>query len=90
MNALKVYTGVYIALLVLTVVTVGVSLLHVTRYAAVAIALAVASGKAALIGWYFMHLKSEKPLVWVTLLVGIAAVIILVIGVLPDLAWKLR
>jgi caa(3)-type oxidase subunit IV len=90
MNALKVYTGVYIALLVLTVATVGVSLLHVSRYAAVGIALAIASGKAALIGWHFMHLKSEKPLVWVTLLVGIVTVIILVIGVLPDLAWKLR
>lgn len=88
--SLNLYTRVFVALLILTAVTVGVSLLHLPRYAAVALAIVVATLKGSLIAWYFMNLKTERALVWVSMLVGITAVIILVIGVLPDLAWKLR
>ncbi len=87
---LKMYTAVYVGLLCLTAATVSASWLHVSRYAAVSVALAMASVKAALIGWYFMHLKSERPLVWTVIGVGLLTVIILVVGVFPDLALRLR
>ncbi len=60
---LKIYKGVYIGLLFLTVVTVAVSYLHVPVWAAVIIALIVATFKASLVANFFMHLAHEKPLI---------------------------
>jgi cytochrome c oxidase subunit 4 len=58
------YLTVFGALLVLTVVTVGVSYLHLPEGPAVVVALVIALGKAALVAMFFMHLKGEKPLVF--------------------------
>ena len=58
------YLAVFGALLVLTVITVGVSYLHLPEGPAVLVALAIALGKAALVAMFFMHLKGEKPLVF--------------------------
>jgi cytochrome c oxidase subunit IV len=56
---LKLYLGVFGALLVLTVVTVGVSLLGLPPLLSILVAMGVASIKAALVAGYFMHLKFE-------------------------------
>ena len=58
------YLIVFAALLVLTVVTVGVSYLHLSEGPAVAVALAFALSKAALVAMFFMHLKAEKAMVY--------------------------
>lgn len=58
---LKVYMGVYGALLVLTVVTVGVSFAGLGKLS-IPVAMAVAVVKAALVVGYFMHLKYETRL----------------------------
>lgn len=87
-RTLRVVTYAYVSLVMLTALTVAASLLHLTRGAAVAFALTVAAVKAAVIGWYFMHLRVERPLVWVVVVVGVVALAILVVGILPDLAWK--
>ncbi len=55
---LKVYLGVYGALVVLTFVTVQVSLLDLGK-PAIYVAMAVAILKAALVVGYFMHLKFD-------------------------------
>jgi cytochrome c oxidase subunit 4 len=55
---LRVYVAVYAALLVLTGVTVGVSLLDLGR-PAIYVAMAVAVVKAGLVVGYFMHLKFD-------------------------------
>jgi len=55
--ALKTYVGVYCALLVLTVVTVGVSELGLIMREAVFWAVVVASMKASLVIAWFMHVK---------------------------------
>ena len=57
----KTYVGVYAALMVATVVTVGVGALHLTIVAAVGVALAIAATKASLVAAYFMHLRWDKP-----------------------------
>lgn len=54
-------------LLVLTGVTVGVSYFPISVQAAVVIALIVASIKAFLVLAYFMHLISEKKIIYYTL-----------------------
>ncbi len=68
----KVYITVFIALAILTVVTVAVSYLHMPFTPALLVALAIATVKAALVALYFMHLISEKQVIlWVLLSAGV-------------------
>ncbi len=65
----RVYIMVFVALAALTVVTVGVSYLHLDFGAAVALAMLVATIKGSLVACYFMHLISERKLIyWVLIL----------------------
>jgi len=59
----RVYITVFVALMVLTVVTVAISYLHLAFPIAVAVALFVATIKGGLVAGYFMHLISEKKLI---------------------------
>jgi cytochrome c oxidase subunit 4 len=63
----KVYVTVFVALLALTLITVAVSYLHLPLPAAVAVALLVAGVKGTLVACFFMHLISEKKLVYIVL-----------------------
>ena len=65
----RVYITVFVALMVLTVVTVAISYLHLPLAAAVTVALFVATVKGTLVAGYFMHLISEKKLIYAVLLV---------------------
>jgi cytochrome c oxidase subunit 4 len=58
------YLAVFGALLVLTLITVGISYLRLPEAPAVVIALTIAAGKAALVAAFFMHLKGERPMVY--------------------------
>ena len=59
----RVYISVFVALMVLTIVTVGVSRFHLPVHLAVTAALIVATIKGGLVACYFMHLISEKKLI---------------------------
>jgi cytochrome c oxidase subunit 4 len=63
----KVYITVFIALMVLTVVTVAISRFHFPVPIAVTLALLVAIIKGSLVAGYFMHLVSEKKLIYAVL-----------------------
>jgi cytochrome c oxidase subunit 4 len=66
------YIAVFVALLVLTVVTVGVSYLDLPATPTILVALAIAATKAALVAMFFMHLKGERPMVqWALGLTGV-------------------
>jgi cytochrome c oxidase subunit 4 len=56
----KLYLGVLIALLILTVITVGASYFDFGG-ANLVIAVFIASVKASLVALFFMHLKDDKP-----------------------------
>jgi len=62
------YIMVFVALMALTIVTVAISYLHLDVAAAVTVALVVATIKASLVASYFMHLISEKKLIYATLM----------------------
>ncbi len=80
--------GVYLSLLALTVATVGVShFTHGGRIMAVSLALIIASVKASLIGFYFMGLRRERALMFIILGIGAVAVLILLVGILPDMTF---
>ncbi len=60
----KTYIAVFVALAVLTVLTVAVSYLNLPIYAAIAVALLIASVKVGLVMAFFMHLISEKKIIY--------------------------
>jgi cytochrome c oxidase subunit 4 len=65
------YYVVFVALLCLTAITVGVSYLRLERPLAITIALIIASVKAGLVASVFMHLISEKKVIFAVLLLTI-------------------
>ncbi len=60
----KIYMTVFAALAVLTAVTVAVSYLHISVMMAIVVALFIAVIKGSLVACYFMHLISEKKLIY--------------------------
>ena len=67
----KVYITVFVTLMVLTIVTVLISRVHLPVRTAVTIALLVAFIKGSLVACYFMHLISEKKLIYIVLAVTV-------------------
>jgi cytochrome c oxidase subunit 4 len=63
----KTYFLIFGALMVLTIVTVGVSYLHLPVALAVLVALVVAGIKGSLVAMFFMHLKHERKLIYYVL-----------------------
>ena len=77
----RVYIIVFVTLMVLTIVTVAISRLHLPVPIAVTIALLVATVKGTLVASYFMHLISEKKLIYAVL--GLTAAFFLVLLAVP-------
>ena len=74
----RVYITVFVALMVLTIVTVAISRFHFPVPIAVTIALIVATIKGSLVACYFMHLISEKKLIYAVLAVTVVFFIALI------------
>ena len=68
----RVYITVFVALMALTIVTVAVSRFHLPVPIAVTVALVVATIKGSLVACYFMHLVSEKKLIYAVLMLTAA------------------
>jgi cytochrome c oxidase subunit IV len=64
----RTYLVVFAALAALTIVTVGISYLHLPTKAAIALALAVAITKGGLVAAVFMHLIDEVRAIYQVLL----------------------
>ena len=77
----KVYITVFVALMVLTIITVAISRFHLPVAIAVTVALLVATIKGSLVACYFMHLISEKKLIIAVL--ALTAVFFVVLLTLP-------
>ena len=68
----RTYMAVFGGLLVMTFVTVAVGYLHLSIVPALIVALVIATAKGALVARYFMHLISEKRLIfYVLILTGV-------------------
>ena len=63
----RIYITVFVALMALTIITVAISRLHLREPVAVGVALLVAIIKGSLVACYFMHLISEKKLIYAVL-----------------------
>ena len=67
----RVYITVFVALMALTIITVAISYLHLRPAMAIAVALFVATIKGSLVACYFMHLISEKKLIYFVLAITV-------------------
>jgi cytochrome c oxidase subunit 4 len=63
----RTYIIVFVSLMVLTVVTVAVAFLEMPVWMGIAVALFIASVKGTLVACYFMHLISEKKLIYLVM-----------------------
>jgi cytochrome c oxidase subunit IV len=79
----RIYISVFVALMVLTIITVAISRLHLSVPMAVTVALIVATIKGSLVACYFMHLVSEKKLIIAVL--GLTAAFFVALLALPAL-----
>lgn len=75
----RIYIGVFMALMVLTIVTVAISYLHLSVPIAVSLALLVATIKGTLVACYFMHLVSETKLIYAVLVLTIVFFAVLLV-----------
>jgi cytochrome c oxidase subunit 4 len=85
----RVYVAVFVALMLLTVITVGISSFHLETHLAIVLALCIAVVKASLVAAYFMHLISEKKLIYAALTLTITfflALMLLPVSHLADRA----
>ena len=65
------YISIFVALMVLTLVTVGVSYVHLPVAMAILVALIVATIKGSLVAMYFMHLSHERKLIYYVLMLTV-------------------
>jgi len=68
----RIYITVFVSLMALTIITVAVSRFHLPVPIAVTVALVVATIKGSLVACYFMHLISEKKLIYAVLVLTAA------------------
>jgi|SRR6185437_9985795 len=73
----RIYVSVFVALMALTIITVVISRFHLPVPIAVTVALLVALIKGSLVACYFMHLISEKKLIYAVLALTAAFFVVL-------------
>lgn len=67
-GSIKIYLGVFLALIVGTIITVAAWKVHLpTLFLTVLVALIIASVKASLVAGWFMHLASEQRMIYAIL-----------------------
>src|SRR5262245_125171 len=81
--SLSTYWAAFIALLVLTFLTIGISFLDLGAWHTVA-GLAIASCKAVVVALFFMHMLSSDRLTWIAVVGGFLWFAILIALTLSD------
>ena len=84
--------AIWLVLVVITLVEVSLAWIHTAPALMVALLLILSLAKAALIAWYFMHLKTARPkhlALFLTMLFVFAG---LLFAILPEgiRAWSMR
>ncbi|HEV8580326.1 MAG TPA: cytochrome C oxidase subunit IV family protein [Thermoanaerobaculia bacterium] len=85
----RTYIGVFIALMIGTILTVAVSYFHLPIALAILVALVIASFKGSLVAAFFMHLAHERKVIYWVLILTVAFFIALMF--IPSLTqWDQR
>ena len=86
-SPVSLYITIFLALMVLTAVTVGAAFVNLGQFN-FAVAMAIATFKASLVVWYFMHVKYQSGLTKLTLATGMFFLTILLGMMLIDYTGK--
>lgn len=81
------YWKVFAALVLGTIITVGIANVHLGILLGIIVAVIVASVKGALVAGYFMHLAHERKFIYFVLLltaVFVVAMVVLIMGTVSD------
>ena len=73
----RTYIKVFLALAVLTVLTVAVSYFHMPPVLAVGVALLIAAFKGSLVAGFFMHLLHERKMIYWLLILTVIFFLVL-------------
>jgi cytochrome c oxidase subunit 4 len=85
----RLYIGVFVTLMIMTILTVAVSYFHLPVVVAILIALIIASFKGSLVAAFFMHLSHERKVIYWLLLLTV--VFFLALMFIPSLTqWNQR
>jgi cytochrome c oxidase subunit 4 len=83
------YLKVWFGLLVLTVIEYFYAKIFADHFSTLILGLLFwAFIKAGMVGWYFMHLKFEKPWVYIMIVPTLLLASILTLALFPDMALK--
>ena len=83
----RVYVGIFLALLVLTALTTGVAFVNLGPWNTV-VALAIAVAKMMLVVLFFMHVRSSSSLTRIVILAGFFWLAILIAFTLTDVGTR--
>lgn len=83
----KTFVLVWVALLLLTAITITAAGLHFGRFSVLS-AIAIATIKAGLVLWFFMHLKYEARLFKLLLLVPIVTLAVIIGLTFVDIGYR--
>ena len=84
-KSVKTYFVIFGALMALTIITVGVSYVHLPIAFAVIVALVVATIKGSLVAMYFMHLLHERKVIyWVLMLTVVFFIFMMFVPLLTN------
>jgi cytochrome c oxidase subunit 4 len=75
----KTYFMVFGALMALTIITVGVSYLHLETHEAIIVALFIAMIKGSLVALFFMHLNHERRIIYWALMLTVVFFLVLML-----------
>ena len=84
----NVYVSVFVALIVLTVITVAASQVYFGTMNVI-VALVIASIKATLVALFFMHLKYESPVTWLFASFPLILLAIMLAGIFIDNPYRI-
>ncbi|MBL8238981.1 MAG: cytochrome C oxidase subunit IV family protein [Bryobacterales bacterium] len=84
--------AVWLLLVAITLAEAGLAWVHTAPALMLALLLLLSLAKAALIAWYFMHLKSARPKHLPAFLFTLFACVGLLLAILPEgiRAWSMR
>lgn len=81
----KEYFAVFIALAVLTIIELLIPDMKITKFAKGSSLTLLAFGKAAIVAWYYMHLKEESKWMRFVALIPISALVYALVVILESL-----
>jgi cytochrome c oxidase subunit 4 len=83
----RTYAGIWIALVILTGLTIKAAALEMGAWS-MAANLVIASSKAGLVLWFFMHLKYERKFFKLLIVVPIATLTIIILLTFADIWYR--